>query len=73
MKSGTCPKCSAENVHVVPGNRIELAIPNVKIFSAGAFLNLYFCGDCGFVETYVEKKEDLLKIAACWPKVFVKS
>ena len=72
MKNGICPKCQAENVHVAPGNRHEVSVPRKGVSSVKAFAELYFCGDCGYIEFYVELKEDLAKSAADWPKVSVK-
>ncbi len=69
MKSGRCPKCESSDVHVVDGNRFEPGIP-LGGFSSGAFLNAYVCVKCGYVEMYVEDKEDLPKIADRWPKVY---
>ena len=68
MKSGRCPKCTAANVHMVDGNRFE---PHIALrgLSAGAFLNAYVCVNCGYVEMYVEDKEDWPKIAERWPRV----
>jgi hypothetical protein len=52
------------------GNRFEPRIA-LGVLSAGAFLNAYVCVNCGYVEMYVEDKEDLPKIAARWPRISV--
>lgn len=72
MKNGICPKCEAENVRVVDGSRTEVSVPTKGVFSSGAFANFYVCGECGYLEIYVEKKEDLPKINAAWQRVQVK-
>lgn len=69
MKNGICAKCNAENVHVAPSSRTGVSVPVSGVFSVGAFTNFYFCGECGHVEIFVEKKEDLQKAVASWPKV----
>lgn len=72
MKNGICPKCSAENVRLVAGNRTEVSVATKGVFSSGAFTCFYVCGDCGYLEIYVEKEEDLPKICEAWPQVKVK-
>jgi hypothetical protein len=69
MKSGICPKCEVKNVRVVDGNRTDVSVPTKGVFSSGAFTNFYVCGDCGYLEIYIEKKEDLPKINDAWEKV----
>lgn len=71
MKDGICTKCQAENVHIAPANRTQVVVPRKSTFSTGAFVAEYFCGDCGFVEFYVDAKEDLTKATGDWPKINV--
>lgn len=70
MKStGTCPKCSAGDVHVVAMDwrRIGAEIPT-GLFTR-AKIDHYVCGHCGYVETYISDPEDVAKIAEKWPRV----
>ena len=69
MKSGVCPKCEKKDVREVPGERTGISISNRKVFSAGSFAKLYFCGRCGYIEFYVENEADLPGLAAVWPQV----
>lgn len=68
MKDGVCPKCETKNVHVVDGNRTEVAVP-LGTFSAGAFAKMYVCVKCGYIEFFIEDESDLPKIAARWSKI----
>lgn len=59
MKSGICPKCSAQNVRKVnnwfPGHSDVLRIS----FVWGVRLTNYVCGECGYHESYVEIPQEL--------------
>ena len=68
MKSGKCPKCESQEVHIVSSLRTDLAIP-LSLLSGSAPINLYVCVRCGYVEIYVHDMTDLPEIAAKWPKV----
>ena len=72
MKDGVCPKCKAENVRLVDGNRTEVCVPTRGVFSSGIFTNFYVCGACGYLEIYVEKETDLPRINQDWAQIKVK-
>ena len=71
MKDGICQKCKAENVRFVDGSRTPVVVPT-EAFSQGAFTCFYVCGECGFLEIYVENEEDLPKINEAWKQVRIK-
>ena len=63
MKSGICPKCSAESVR-----RLKYWIPtHSDVLRLGFFRTVrlihYICGACGYHESYVERLADLRAIA----------
>lgn len=68
MKNGICPKCKEKTVHLVEGNRTQIAAP-LGTFSAGAFAEMYVCVKCGYIEFFIEDEKDLPKIAERWRKV----
>lgn len=67
MKNGICPKCEAREVHLYADAAIEMAVYLGYFKSAG--LKYYICTQCGYVELFVENKEDLPRIAEKYPKV----
>ncbi len=67
MKSGVCPKCKANEIHVVSNTGIEVAIA-IK-WSNTAYLNYYVCANCGYVELFVRDEHQLPMIAEKYPKV----
>lgn len=69
MKTGNCPKCGSENVHVVHSMRNHLVVPLSVLSMTDSATDLYVCVQCGFLEIYVEDPTDLPKIADTWPKV----
>jgi Zn finger protein HypA/HybF involved in hydrogenase expression len=70
MKDGICPKCNAKEVHVCRDTAVELSI-RLGMFSS-ADVGYYICANCGYVEIFVENKDDLPKIAEKYPKVYPK-
>lgn len=67
MKNGICPKCEAREVHLFTGTGAELSI-RIGAFSAASVI-YYICTSCGYVELFVENKEDLPRIEAKCPKI----
>jgi hypothetical protein len=67
MKDGICPKCAAREVHIFKNTGAELSI-NVGFFGAAGVV-YYICTGCGYIELFVDDKENLPKIAAKYPKV----
>jgi predicted nucleic-acid-binding Zn-ribbon protein len=72
MKDGICPKCNAENVRITKGNRTGLSVPFNSNWSSGALTNFLVCGECGYLEIYVEDKNDLTRINQDWEQVKVR-
>jgi hypothetical protein len=66
MKDGICPKCEAKEVHVYSSST-EVSVKLSTFGSAG--LVYYICTNCGYVELFVEDKENLPRIAEKYPKV----
>lgn len=69
MKNGICPKCNKEEVFIsiqdTHGIHIPMGLNEV-------FTELYVCGNCGFIETYIQYKSDLEKISGKFKKVVKK-
>ena len=54
LKSGTCPKCGANEIYTTHGlekrgERMTLPVSSWKIF----FLDTYICINCGHFEEYI--------------------
>ena len=67
MKDGICPKCESKEIYVVDGSRTGVTIP-IGMLSTSAFVAMYVCVKCGYVEFYVEDQSDLQRIAQKWEK-----
>ena len=73
MKSGQCPKCGANEIfagtEVFPksGPFTSNAIP--VSLTTMAPLDNYVCGDCGYVESFISRKDDIAIIRRKWPAV----
>ncbi|MCB0731268.1 MAG: hypothetical protein KDC88_09565 [Ignavibacteriae bacterium] len=67
MKTGKCPKCNSREIykHSSVTARSNLAVSMFK----QARLQDYICGQCGYLEVYVYKTEDLTKIKEKWERV----
>jgi predicted nucleic-acid-binding Zn-ribbon protein len=67
MKNGKCPKCSSREIfkHSAVTARSNLAVS----FFNQAKLEDYVCTQCGYLESYVNKAEDLKKIKKKWKRV----
>ena len=72
MKDGICPKCRAENVRIIDGNRTDVKVPFQSRWAAGSFTCFYVCGECGYLEIYVEDKDDLTRINQDWEQVKIR-
>ncbi|HET8773607.1 MAG TPA: zinc ribbon domain-containing protein [Thermoanaerobaculia bacterium] len=60
--SGVCPKCHSNEIRVMRRRMWATMIPlNFTVFAA-AYTSWFICTSCGFVETWVESKQDLDKI-----------
>jgi predicted nucleic-acid-binding Zn-ribbon protein len=60
MKDGTCPKCQAKEVCVVPQTGVEMA---VNVGREMAYMSYYICTNCGYAEIFVQDSEMLQQIA----------
>jgi len=59
-----CPKCSSNDVLRIQGTRQGYGLGNnIKIGIIGQVKpTKYVCGDCGFIEEWIDDPNDLLKI-----------
>ncbi|RME82248.1 MAG: hypothetical protein D6785_08070 [Planctomycetota bacterium] len=61
-----CPKCDSHQIIQVPGNVGVFGTGNNILLGATIFSALkvsrYICAECGFIEEWIDKKEDLEKI-----------
>ncbi len=70
MKSGKCPKCGSTDIYsnknrsIKAGHRL-LDFSGLKNIMSETFV----CGNCGFVEDYVNDDNHLEKIKSKWTKV----
>lgn len=70
MKNGQCPKCGAQEVHLMNGPFADtVSVPLGSWSSASA--DYYVCVKCGYLEFYVRNPDDLPKIAEKWPRIKV--
>jgi ribosomal protein S27AE len=73
MKDGLCPKCGSEAVYVRKNDRTIYGVGAIMlkdgVFSTGAPLDNYVCGDCGYVESYLVDKEKLGFVTEHWDRV----
>ena len=73
MKRGDCPKCGSSEVYagteVFPksGPFTSNAIP--VSLTTMAPLDNYVCAACGYVESYISRREDIEAIRRKWPAV----
>ena len=51
MKTGQCPKCASRDV-------IRISDRNEGILS-----NRYLCGNCGYIESWIENPDELAKLS----------
>ena len=62
----TCTKCGSENIIRIPGitgpygsgNNIQTGITTLSAVKVTSYL----CGECGFLEEWIDDKEDIKKI-----------
>ena len=77
MKSGQCPKCGLRDV-CCNTNRKFPALNTITLgtgigVNRYACLDTYICTNCGYLESYVAKPEDLSYIKQEWASVEVSS
>ena len=66
-----CPKCSSNNIILIPGNTgpygVGNNIPAGKTIFSYVNVNRYLCATCGYSEEWVER-EDIERIAKKYAK-----
>ena len=63
MKDGICPKCGSNEVFKkLAGGYIVIPL---QLFRASIPIN-YICANCGYIEWYIEKHDDLDIIRSKW-------
>jgi predicted nucleic-acid-binding Zn-ribbon protein len=77
MKNGQCPKCDSHEVFSNTNRKFPalntLTIGSGTFGNRYAYLDTYVCANCGYVENYVAKQEDLNHIKQEWALVEEKS
>ena len=71
MRNGICPKCAAHAVYQQAGNLSAhegIALTG-GVINKGTAPDKYVCVECGYMEYYLTKPEDLATIRAHWSKV----
>jgi len=60
--TGVCPKCHSTDIRVSRRRIWATMVPTGPTVFGAVYTSWFICVSCGFVETWVEKKEDLEKI-----------
>lgn len=65
-KSLTCPKCKSQDIIRIPGRVGEHFagnnIPTGWTSSSAVKVTRYLCGNCGFIEEWIESSADIQKV-----------
>ena len=73
MKTGTCPKCSSDEVFSGAGIALKKGPFGSNSIPVGltsiAALDNYVCGECGYVESYISDPKKLVEISSKWDKI----
>ena len=73
MKTGTCPKCSSDEIFSGAGISLKKGPFGSNSIPVGltsiAALDNYVCADCGYVESYVSDPKKLVEISRKWDKI----
>ena len=56
--TGKCPKCGTDNILSFQSHS-DFNLIRLGLFSGPVLLRRFVCGQCGFVESWVENSEDL--------------
>lgn len=61
-----CPKCNSKNIIRIPGNIGSFGAGNNIIWGnikrEGVNITKYLCGACGYLEEWIDTKEDIEKL-----------
>lgn len=64
--TGTCPKCHSGDILRIEGNAGAYGSGNNILIGASIFgavkVTRYLCGQCGFSEEWIDRKEDIEKL-----------
>lgn len=66
MKSGKCPKCDHNQIHIKQTSNIHFTFP-ISMFKSVHPI-VYVCTKCGYTELYTDSK-DLGKIREKWKQI----
>jgi len=73
LKTGTCPKCSSDDVFSGAGISLKKGPFGSNSIPVGltsiAALDNYVCAECGYVESYVSDPKKLVEISRKWDKI----
>ncbi len=67
MKDGVCPKCKSEEIYVDDSGPHGIVMPLSLL--KNIFTRLYACAKCGYLEFYIQNKQDIEKISSKFQKV----
>jgi len=75
-KKWHCPECDSDNIYYTIGAALGAPITgdaNLLQIAKGSFteapLDVYVCGDCGAVRTFVSERDALQKISEMRPRI----
>lgn len=69
MKNGTCPKCGKREIYYKQNSCMDTK-NNIWISALSiGVVTYYVCGNCGYLENYLEHDKDLQKITKKWKTV----
>jgi uncharacterized Zn finger protein len=74
MRNGTCPECGSDDIHSnaeLKGATKRAHHIRIDVWRGPVPLNVYVCGNCGYVRTYIAKEQDLRILTEKWPRVMV--
>ena len=74
MRNGKCPECGSDNIYSnteLRGLSKGQNIIRVDTWRYAAPLDVYVCGNCGYVRTYIVNANALRIITEKWPRVIV--
>ena len=73
MRDGHCPKCGATAIYrrgdIGKGSNSNAILVNLAPLTRHAWVDIYVCVNCGYVENYIEDAKHLSFIADHWTAV----
>ena len=72
MRSGICPKCGSDEVHLGEKRKGAYRIGMIPLggtFGRDMPRDFYICVECGYIESYISERDNLDRIAKKWPRI----